>query len=303
MIKNTLKNLVRRWGRLCNLDLQDNLERIRHEIEVSNNILIDDYIQKNLFDDPRYADPKKLNRYEFQYFSQHGEDGMIQEIFRRIGTTNRFFVEFGIGDGNIANTTFLLLLGWQGCWLEGKEQYVRSIQEQFKFLIDQNKLKVKQAFIYAENIEDLLGSLSCPKEPDLLTIDIDGNDYWVWKAIQNYRPRVVVLEYNAIFRPPVEFVVKYEPNKVFPITSHFGASLKSFELLGREKGYCLVGSNFTGVNTFLVREDLVKDKFLEPFTAEVHYEPPRYYLYRKFGHTRRVGEWCAWLESNQQPRR
>jgi len=273
------------------------LERIRLKLaETSNDvsairsILIDEYLQKNLFENPKYSNSKKLNKYEYQITSQNGEDGIIAEIFNRIGTTNKNFVEFGVEKGLENNTLSLLLNGWDGYWLEGSPDYVQAIKEKFHFLVEQKRLCVEQAFINAENIESLFEKMSVPKEFDLLSIDIDGNDYWVWKAINNYSPRVVVIEYNAVFRPPQQYVVKYQPEKHFPITSYFGASLESLKILGEEKGYKLVGCNFLGVNAFFVRKDLVADKFLEPFTAEVHYEPPRYQLTKRIGHVRNFGE-------------
>ncbi len=111
---------------------------------------------------------------------------------------------------------------------------------------------------------------------DLLSIDVDLNTYWLCKAITNYEPRVVVVEYNALFPPPVEWVVRYDPMSAWDGTCYFGASLKSLENLGTLKGYRLVGCDVTGVNAFFVRQDLVEDKFLRPFTAENHYEPMRY---------------------------
>lgn len=282
-LKNFIKNKFRRVGNILTED-------IRNEIVTSKNILIDWYIKENLFKDSKYSNLKKLTKFEYQVYSQNGEDGIVDELFKRVGHTNKYFVEFGVEEGLECNTLFLLLQDWKGCWLDGSDQCIRAIEDKFDFLIKDKKLSLKKAFITAENIEILFNSLGVPKEFDLLSIDIDGNDYWVWNAIKNYSPRVVIIEYNAIFRPPVEFIVKYEPNKIYPITSYFGASLKSMEILGFKKGYKLVGCDFVGANAFFVREDLVKDNFLEPFTAEVHYEPPKYFLTRKIGHKRDFGK-------------
>ena len=123
----------------------------------------------------------------------------------------------------------------------------------------------------------------------MLSIDIDGNDYWVWKAIDSYSPRVVVIEHNSVFRSDVEWIMSYNPNNIWNGSSYFGASLKSLEKLGNQKGYRLVGCDFTGVNAFFVRNDLVGDKFFEPFTAENHYEPPRYFLQNVNGHRKDFG--------------
>ena len=114
-------------------------------------------------------------------------------------------------------------------------------------------------------------------EIDLLSIDIDNNDYWVWKAITRINPRVVVIEYNATLRPPMSLVVPYEPERTWDgATNYFGASLEAFVRLGRSKGYRLVGCSISGVNAFFVRDDIAGDHFFDPATAEELYEPPRY---------------------------
>jgi len=249
-----------------------------------------DYIQKHLFNNPKYYDPKSLNRYEYSCYSQNGEDGIINEIFNRIGTSNKQFVEFGVQDGLESNGALLLVKGWSGLWMEGSGKYVKLINKQFSQLIKNGKLTAKKTFVNAENINDLLNGANVPEELDLLSIDIDGNDYWVWKAV-NARPRVVVIEYNAMFPPDTQWVLPYEPDFIWDGSSYFGASLKSLENLGKEKGYMLVACDFTGVNAFFVREDLVEDKFLQPFSANHLWESPKYFLCRsRSGHTRNFGD-------------
>ena len=271
--------------------LEENLGlgNIRRELKFDAELSRDDYLRKYLYDNEKYANAKKLNKFEYNVYSQGGEDGLLAEIFKRTGTTNKFFVEFGIGNGLQNNTLFLLLNGWQGCWIDGAEKAVKSIKETHKFVIGK-KLEVKNSFITAENIESLFALLAIPKEPDFLSIDIDGNDYWVWRAISKYQPRVVVIEYNGLFPPDLKWVMKYNPQNKWNRTSYYGASLKSLELLGREKGYKLVGCNFAGENAFFVREDLVGDKFHEPFTAENHYETKKLFLLRESGDRRSFGE-------------
>ena len=252
---------------------------------------IDNYLLENLHKNPKYDSPKKLNRYEFNVFSQAGEDGIISEIFNRIGTTNKFFVEFGVGNGLENNSAYLLVKGWQGYWIEGSEQFCKSIRQSFKDLIANQQLTLKNTFITAANIEDLFREGNVPTELDLLSIDIDGNDYWVWQAITNYRPRVVIIEYNAIYPPESSWVMQYNPSHQWKYNSHVGSSLKALEKLGHQKGYKLVACNFSGVNAFFVREDLLADHFCSPFTAENHYEPARYFLCsQKAGHPRAFGK-------------
>lgn len=264
------------------------LENIDLKMEKSNLLQIDAYLQKNLFQHPRYQQADKLNRFEFQAFSQFGEDGIIQEIFRRIGTTNRYFVEFGVETGVETNTTYLLYQGWKGLWIDGSEDNIHSINQHFSGVIAKNNLTAIQGFITAENIEELFRKGNVPAEFDLLSVDIDRNDYYVWEAIMNHSPRVVIIEYNSIFRPGCHFVVDYDPNAMWDGTSNTGASLEALYQLGLKKGYKLVASSFSGVNAFFIREDLVADHFTGPFTAENHYEAPKYFLYHSQGHPRKV---------------
>jgi hypothetical protein len=265
-------------------------EHILISSEKTRSILIEQFLHEHLYKGARYADPLRLNRYERQVFSQYGEDGILEEIFKRIGTTNKYFIEFGVENGLECNSLFLLMKNWQGLWIEGSPAHYQQITERFRSQLWGGTLKAMNAFIKADNIEQLFMQANVPAEPDLLSIDIDGNDYHVWNAINNYRPRVLVMEYNAVFPAGTEFVMKYNPGHIWDGTSYYGASLSSLELLSVKKGYQLVGCNFAGVNAFFVRNDLVGDLFQKPYTADNHYEPARHFLYRKEGHPRGFGE-------------
>jgi hypothetical protein len=234
--------------------------------------------------------PRSLAPFEATAFSQSGEDGIIAEIFRRIGWTNRFFVEFGTADGLENNTALLLLTGWAGLWLDNRDLHIETIHRTFSEYVRNGRLTARLASVNPSNIEELFREAGVPREFDLLSIDIDRNDYWVWQAIRHHSPRVVVIEYNSIFPPSVEWVVDNEPELIWDGTSHFGASLKALENLGRNKGYSLVGCNLAGVNAFFVRSDLLGEAFFPDYSAEFHYEPPRYRLaLLKRGHPRRIG--------------
>jgi hypothetical protein len=278
-LKNKLYTKLRRTLYLEQMDTK--LFQL-HGLEIQN------YLQQNLYGNPRYRENDRLPIYEKQVFSQFGEDGILKEIFSRIGTTNRYFVEFGVETGIETNTTYLLHKDWKGLWIDGSPQHTATINHLFSKAVAKKQLTVLTSFITAENIESLFAQGGVPEEFDLLSIDIDRNDYYIWKAITHYKPRVVVIEYNSIFLPGDEFVVEYDANAMWDKTSNFGASLTSYEKLAAEKGYKLVGSSFAGLNAFFVREDLVAGKFSGPFTAENHYEEPRYFLYTKNGHPRSV---------------
>ena len=152
---------------------------------------------------PRYADPRRLLRHGFKVYSQHDEDGIIQEIFRRIGTATRTFVEFGVETGVECNTVKLLIEGWRGLWIEANAQACKAITSSFDPFLKDKRLTVLQSLVTAENINTLIRSGDLNGGIDLLGIDIDFNDYWVWKAIEVVSPRVVVIEYNAGLRPPM----------------------------------------------------------------------------------------------------
>lgn len=261
----------------------------RQTLDPPNDLAVMDFRFRHLYANPRYQEPGRLNLSEASVFSQNGEDGILSEIFRRIGFTTKEFVEFGVWrTGN--NTINLLLSGWRGVWFEGNAASIEAIEAEYHPLLESGQLRLHRAFITAENIVELFRAAKVG-ELDLLSIDIDGNDYWVWKAIgEHYRPRVVVIEYNAKFLAGDEWVMQYNPGHVWDSTSYAGASLKALERLGGDLGYCLVGCDFTGNNAFFVRKELVRDDlFCVPYTSENHYENPKHFLVREVGHPAKFG--------------
>ena len=237
-------------------------------------------LRESLLSTERNRDPKRLLAYGFRGYSQHDEDGMIQEIFRRIGVSNRIFIEFGVGDGTENNTLYLMLSGWKGLWIDGDEGNAASINRRLAPFIQSGQLTFSHGFVKRKTINDIIKSANFSGEIDLLSIDIDGNDYWVWEAMTVVQPRALVIEYNAVFRPPLAIVADYDENFRWDGTSYYGASLKALEMLGSRLGYDVVACSLSGINAFFVRHDLVKDRFCAPFTAENHFEPPRFGFYR-----------------------
>ena len=266
--------------------VRDLLQVVISQKSHEKGIQVAQFLHEHLYGNPKYLNSKRLNKAEYQVFSQNGEDGIINEIFNRIGPTNKYFIEFGVENGLECNSTNLLYQNWQGLWIEGSGTFANETKTRFADIINEGRLKVTEAFINAENIQSLFKDAGAPAEPDLLSIDIDYNDYYVWKAITDYKPRVVAIEYNSVFRPDTHFVVPYNPTRTWDKTSYFGASLLALQQLGEEKGYSLVGCSFTGSNAFFVRNDLVSDKFEAPFTAANHYEPNRDFLIYRAGHPR-----------------
>lgn len=231
--------------------------------------------------DPRYAEPKRLLRHSFQVCSQNGEDGIIQEIFRRIGTTNRVFFESGVGDGSENNTAFLLSLGWTGFWVDASP---RCLQRLEKAGLGGQRLRHTQAMLNRENVVQVLSDLGVPLDLDLLSLDIDQNTYHVWGAMgAEFKPRVLVIEYNGVIPAEIKWKVAYNAERVWDGTHNFGASLKAYEILCRKMGYSLVGCDPFGANAFFVRDDLLGDRFATPYTAENHFEPARFHLIHRMG--------------------
>ena len=214
----------------------------------------------------------------YKIYSQNDEDGIIREIFRRIGVTTKTFVEIGVGDGLENNTVSLLFEGWKGLWIEGSARQVAKIESGLAETIRRGDLTILHALVTRENINSLISGVVKKPEVDLLSIDIDGNDYHIFEAISCLQPRVVVLEYNAKFVPPIEFCLDYDEAHRWQGDDCYGASLKFLELRLAERGFSLVGCNLTGTNAFFVRSGLVAGKFAEPFTAEEHFEPARHAL-------------------------
>ena len=228
----------------------------------------------------RLADPRRLAGYGYRVHSQTDEDGILREIFRRIGDGNRTFVELGASDGIENNTRFLLDQGWRGGWVEGSARKAEAARKIFANAVVQKRLAVAQAFLTVKNVDETVKRVAPVggRELDLLSIDLDGNDYYLLEAIKCVTPRVIVAEYNAKWPADVAWTIEYNEAHTWDGTDYFGASLKAFETLLGLRGYKLVGCNLSGTNAFFVREDVAKDPpFCAPFTAENHYEPVRYY--------------------------
>lgn len=257
LLKKTIKNIFR------NILISPTIMQMNEISLIKNN--------------SKYEDSKSLVRYGQKIYSQNLEDGIITEVFNRIGFTNRIFVEFGAGTGLENNSAALLMQGWKGLWIDASKKNIAMIRKGLPNLISRKQLFVKEAFINKENINDLIGTVFSG-EIDLLSVDIDGNDYAIYDSIKCINPRIIIFEYNAKFAPPIKYCLPYDQNFVWDGTDRFGVSLKYLEEKLDAKGYCLVGCDIMGINSFFVRKDLVKNKFLKPFTAEKHFEPARHHL-------------------------
>lgn len=177
-----------------------------------------------------------LNDYARNVTSQHGEDGILEKIFELIGEGAGWCVEFGSWDGRHLSNSYNLITnhGYSAVLIEGNKKRSQVLAENFK---DNNKVTTLNALVGFDednNLDLILEQTAIPERFDLLSIDIDGNDYHVWQAVTKYRPKVVVIEFNPTIGNTVEFVQARD------MTVTQGSSLLSLSLLGKEKGYELV---------------------------------------------------------------
>jgi hypothetical protein len=219
--------------------------------------------------------------HEARLYSQNGEDGLLLHIFSTIGTTDRRLVEFGIEDGReCLARTLMVEFGWSGLVMDSEEANVGDARRFFhgECGLTEERVRVVCCFVTAENIDGVLAENGMTGDVDLLSIDIDGNDFWVWKAITAIRPRVVAIEYNASFGPDEPLTVEYDPH-FDRKTKHssgwyHGASITALAELGRRRGYALVGGDSSGINAFFVRKELLSDALPE-VTASNAWRPHR----------------------------
>ena len=209
---------------------------------------------------------------EFKIFSQHGEDGLLAFAFSQIGTTNKSFIEFGFGNGQECNCANLILnFGWNGLFIDGNKTGVQSAIKYYAKQIHNKRLKIEHAFITKENINDIFLKNGMSGEIDLLSIDIDGNDWWVWDSITVINPRIVIVEYNASLGFTASKSIVYDSSfyrfDIHKSGFYHGASLKALERLGTRKGYNFVGCSSDGLNALFVRQDINLRK-LEVTTSE-----------------------------------
>jgi glycosyltransferase involved in cell wall biosynthesis len=200
-----------------------------------------------------------LQAFELRAFSQNGEDGVLAEILRRTGAPKRFFVEFGVESGREGNCVYLAdIAGWRGLFMEAEDEDFQRLEHKYS---GNGRVKTVQAKVTPETIVALLAHAEVPSEPDVLSIDVDGQDYWIWSAVEGYAPRIVVIEYNSALDPRRRLVQPNEPDGTWDGTEFFGASVGALRSLGEGKGYRLVHTELSGANAFFVREDLVGDAF------------------------------------------
>jgi hypothetical protein len=238
----------------------------------------------DLYKNKKFSDPKNLINYGFKVFSQQDEDGIIEEIFNRIGVVKKKFIEVGIETGVECNTTYLLYKGWSGLWIEGNANFKNSIENNFSNYLQSN-LIVEFEKVNPQNINKIISRNHEEfEEIDLLSIDIGTHTYHTLKQINCINSRVIVLEYNAKYGPSIEWISEYNSNSLWDGSDYYGASLTAFEKI-LHSNYKLVCCNITGANAFFVRNDLINDKFINDFSPEYHFNDENYWLKLAFKKT------------------
>ncbi len=195
--------------------------------------------------------PVDLRAAERKVFSQFGEDGVLEKIFEIIEPTERYCVEFGAHNG-VTNSNVRNLIvnhGWSSFQIEGDEKKAAKLAKNYA---DYPKVKTMQAWVWPGNVEILFEEAGVPHDLDLLVIDIDSNDYYVWRAIHDFRPKVVIIEANWFYPPPELMVIDYHPMNYWDGSQYMGASPQSLYKLAKKKGYELVYHMSWGPNLFFV---------------------------------------------------
>jgi hypothetical protein len=218
----------------------------------------------------------RLVDYEFKIFSQWGEDGILQHLTKAIEIRHKTFIEFGVESFMEANCRFLLMKdNWSGYVIDASSSNISILKNSYFYW--KHQIDAVDAFITEENINELLAKSCFDEDLGILSIDIDGNDYYILQAINAVRPRILICEYNAIFgarKISVPYEADFFRTRKHHSNLYFGASLSAIDFLANKKGYSLVGTNSNGCNAFFVRNDLVNEK-IKVLTAEQAFLPSK----------------------------
>lgn len=216
---------------------------------------------------------RDLTPYELSVFSQNGEDGVLDEILRRLGIATGTFVELGAGTGAEGTCVYLAdVAGWQGNFIEADPARFQALAAKYGL---STRIVARRAEVTPDNIESLFAELEVPESFEVLSIGIDSHEYWIWQALNRYRPRVITVEYNAhLGLEPL--TVPFDSARTWDGTDYYGASLGALRMLSLEKGYELVHCDLSGVNAFFVRHDLLRGRFTTG--AEVTLRSPNHFL-------------------------
>jgi len=224
---------------------------------------------------PEKQDKKGLERYEYSMFSLSGVDGVLRYLFSKVGFQSRMFLEFGFAAGENNSLRLAVKEGFGGLFIDGTELNVSTFINNTALKLKLKNIKAILEFLDLGNLKQIVTE-NINSEIDLLSIDVDGNDYWFWKELDFLQPRVAVIEYNASFGNSRSITVPYDPcfkrHDKHQSGFYCGASLAALTKLGNSKGYALVGCDSTGFDAFFVRRDLLTEDIKE-VTVEEGYKP------------------------------
>ena len=279
-VQGQLRKLLREFGKMRRVTHKQNaiLEQIQtqlggHKRGIDGRLRhlernIHSLIRRQYLDQSALPFPQRVLSQRFRVLSQNEEDGITLALVKLAASPRRRFVELGAGS-NGGNTGFLAEnCGWTGLMVDGSEARAARLVRRFS----RYGVRVACSWITRDNVNDLVRDHGLAGEVDLLSLDLDGNDYWVWRALDVCSPRIVILEFNAAFGPDRALTVQYDPafdrGAFKDVTAHFyGASLTAFEQLGREKGYRLVVGEPRGANIYLLRNDVAPEISASPVHA------------------------------------
>jgi hypothetical protein len=201
-----------------------------------------------------------IHEAEFRVYSQFGDDGIIQHLIHNTAISERRFVEFGVENYTESNTRFLLMNNnWSGLIVDASKNHVDFVKRDPIYW--RHDLTAEAAFLTPENVDEILVRNGFTGEIGLLSIDVDGNDYWLWERVSAVSPVIVIVEYNSVFGSGRAVTIPYSPqfNRAGAHSSHlyWGASLRALNLVAERKGYCLVGCNSSGNNAYFVKADRI----------------------------------------------
>ncbi len=215
---------------------------------------------------------QSLQEVEFSVFSQWGDDGIIQYLINRLDIENRVFIEFGVENYLESNTRFLLMNNnWSGLVMDGSTTNVDIIKSAAYYW--KYDLLAKAAFITSENVNSLIGEAGFEGEIGLLHIDIDGNDYWIWKSLTIVEPIIMIVEYNSVFGKKRSITIPYQEDfirtKAHYSNLYAGASISALCDLAEEKGYAFIGCNSAGNNAYFIKKQYIQE--LKSLSSEEGY--------------------------------
>jgi len=231
-----------------------------------------------------HSEGNPLLKYEHQTFSQNGEDGIINEIFNRLGITNGEFIEIGTGDGSENNTRLLLELGWKGTWIDGNPNCLKSINNNLGHLISSKKLNAQLSFVDSNNINSILKDNNISPDIDLLSLDLDLTTHLVWKALNYITPKVLVIEYNGFFPKNTLWQANIKGNESWDGSINMGSSLSTIIQISEQKNYKFIGTELSGTNAFFVHQSV--QHIFTDFIDVANHQPARPYIVNEPDHRR-----------------